>query len=357
MPAYRSQISQAIHYLARPHDAPARGPVGGPAAWRADTIVGQDVWREQLTTADVDELERALDHATSSGRTLGALRQLDFPLRALRHKVARWRHTLTRGRGFVVLGGVPVSRWGAERARCFFWCFGLHLGLPGAQNPAGDLLGHVRDTGEAAGDVRLYRTRSRIAYHCDLADVVGLLCLSAARSGGRSTIASSVAVHDELLRRMPEAVPRLYAPFMLDAFGEGGVPFFPVEPCRHHLGRLRTFFHSDYFRSSQRYPAVPRLREEERRLLDTYDQIAGDPAVSLSIDLRPGDVQLLNNHTVIHGRTAYEDGPDAPRHLLRLWLSVERAAGVTERVAKERARARVLASFAAARLRGVVRRR
>jgi hypothetical protein len=37
-----------------------------------------------------------------------------------------------------------------------------------------------------------------------------------------------------------------------------------------------------------------------------------------------GDMQLLNNYTVIHSRTNFEDydEPERRRHLLRLWLSL-----------------------------------
>ena len=50
---------------------------------------------------------------------------------------------------------------------------------------------------------------------------------------------------------------------------------------------------------------------------------AGDPALCLDMDFRPGDVQLLKNSTILHSRTAYEDWEEAPRkrHLLRFWVS------------------------------------
>ena len=37
-----------------------------------------------------------------------------------------------------------------------------------------------------------------------------------------------------------------------------------------------------------------------------------------------GDIQLLNNHSVLHGRTEFEDWPDAgrKRRLLRQWLNL-----------------------------------
>jgi hypothetical protein len=42
----------------------------------------------------------------------------------------------------------------------------------------------------------------------------------------------------------------------------------------------------------------------------------------VDLDFRPGDIQILHNHVVLHSRTAYEDWPEPTRkrHLLRLWL-------------------------------------
>jgi hypothetical protein len=206
--------------------------------------------------------------------------------------------------------------------------FGLHLGVPGAQNPAGELLGHVTDYGEEAANPnsRRYRTVGDIAFHCDLADAVGLLCLSTARRGGASRIVSSVSVYNELLRRRPDLIDRLYQPFHLDTRdeeGSGRMPYVLVPPCRYAGGVLRTFYHSDYFRSVVRHPDVPRFTDAERELLDLYEAVASSPDLYLDMQFEPGDVQLISNHFILHARTAYEDDPDPARkrHLLRLWLS------------------------------------
>ena len=283
----------------------------------------------RLGAAQLDEIEAALDASEAGGRALGELRAADFPLPGLATEIGRWRAEITSGRGFQVVSGVPVERWSQDRAERFFWCLGLHMGRPGAQNPQGDLLGHVTDTGDDASDpfVRLYRTAAHIAYHCDAADVVGLLCLRSARRGGASRIASSVTVYNELLARRPDLVKRLYEPFLLDVRNEdksGALRYLPVPPCRFADGRLRTFYHSDYFRSVERHPDVT-LGDADRELLDVYEEIAAEPGIRLDMDLAPGDIQWLSNHTVIHARTAYEDplGEGAGRHLLRLWLSIE----------------------------------
>jgi len=327
---YFSYAEQSGHYFARPHEAAASGPVGGPAAWRHADVADPDVWRERLTPAQREELRAAVAHARATGRALGELSADDFPLPTLAAEIARWRREVASGRGFRVIAGVPVEAWTGEEAETCFWGLGLHMGRPGAQNPQGDLLGHVRDTGEDAADpfVRLYRTASDIAYHCDAADVVGLLCLRGAKRGGASRIASSVSVHDELQRRRPDLAPRLYEPFLLDIRNEdasGALRHLPIPPCRHADGRLRTFYHSDYFRSVVRHDDVAPFTPEERALLDLYEEIAASPAFRLDMDLAPGDVQWLSNHTIVHARTGYEDHaePERKRHLLRLWLSIE----------------------------------
>jgi hypothetical protein len=326
----RTVVQQLLHYFARPHEGPARAPVGGPSAWRGAEMAARDDWRVTLGPDEVRELLDAVAAASAGGRPLRDMTRDDLPLPTLGPRIARWRAEIARGRGFLVIRGVPVERWSQAECERFFWGFGQHLGIPGAQNPAGDLLGHVRDQGYGdQTEVRAYRTRTRIEFHCDAADAVGLLCLRRAARGGQSRIASSVAVHDELLRRRPDLIAGLYEPFLLDTKSEGGLRWFPVAPCRFAGGRLRTFYHADYFRSVERHPGAPPLSPRKRELLDVYDAIAGSPDFYLEMDLDPGDVQLLSNHTVIHARAAFEDGdaPDQRRHLLRLWLSLPGADG------------------------------
>jgi hypothetical protein len=281
----------------------------------------------RLDEEDVAELERARDAVRRRGIELAAMRRADFPLPGLAARVAAWRDELRHGRGFLVVRGLPVARWGDDDAALVYWGLGLHLGRPGAQNAIGDLLGHVVDTGEDAANpfVRRYRTAGDIAYHCDLADAVGLLCLRTARRGGASRIVSSVTVYDELLRRRPDLVDRLYEPVALDRRDEGqsGPGWVPAIPCRHDAGRLRTFYHSDYFRSAARHADAP-VGPRERELFEVYEAIASEPGVHLDMQFEPGDVQLVSNHVVLHARTAYEDWPEPERkrHLLRLWLTL-----------------------------------
>jgi len=344
---YKTLTAQTLHYFSRPQQRVLREPLRVAAAWKGSELGERGDWRDELTKADIDEIERALIVAKQTGRRLGDLTQDDFPLPILSKKIDRWRKEIRSGRGFQVVRGVPVTRWPEGDSEVFFWCLGQHLGIPGAQNPQADLLGHVRDTGESPDEVRHYRTNVNINFHCDAADVVGLLCLRKAKLGGKSRIVSSVSVYNELLRRRPDLVDRLYRPFMMDTKGEGGIQFLPIAPCQFDDGRLRTFYHTDYFRSAVGYAGEPLLTADDREVLDLYNEIADSPELYLDMDLEPGDAQLVSNHTVLHARTVYEDHPEPERkrHLLRLWISLRSTSSLQSRLRKERSRAGMIATL------------
>ena len=43
----------------------------------------------------------------------------------------------------------------------------------------------------------------------------------------------------------------------------------------------------------------------------------------MQMEFKPGDMQWVHNHTMLHDRTEFEDWaePEKKRHLLRLWLA------------------------------------
>ncbi len=327
--AYNTFIEQTLHYFNRPHEEPPTAPLESAAAWRGSELPPLEALAYCLSASEVEEVCAAVDRLEAGAGPTEELTTADFPLPLLSARIEQWRDELRIGRGFQVIRGLPVERWNRSQAERFFWCFGLHLGTPGAQNPEGHLLGHVTDTGAVGEDpaARLYKTAANIDYHCDAADVVGLLCLNRAKSGGQSRIVSSVSVFNALLNRRPELAARLFGPLRLDIRDRevnSAGSHLPVQPCCYADGVLRTFYHADYFRSVTRHRDVPPLTALERELLDTYEAIAMDPDLYLDMDLQPGDIQLLSNHSVLHARTAYVDHEDPARrrHLLRLWLSL-----------------------------------
>jgi hypothetical protein len=305
-----------------------REPLATPATWRGADLQEAGGWLHRLSSAEVADLESALRRAKAAGRPRTELTRADFPLPILAPAIARWMDQLQNGRGFVNVKGIPVERHDDADVALLHWGLGLHMGKAVSQNAAGDLLGHVRDTGADPNDssVRLYKTRVDLSFHSDGSDLVALLCIRQGRSGGENRLVSTAALYNEILRRRPDLVPLLYQPFHWDRNdeqAEGQDPYFQLPICRYHDGRLTFFYIPWYIRKAQRHPEVPRFTPEQAALLELIDEIAAEPEMHVEMRLEPGEVNYLKNNAVLHARTEYMDfeEPERKRHLVRLWLT------------------------------------
>jgi Taurine catabolism dioxygenase TauD, TfdA family len=328
--AFRSFVDQSKFYFDRPHmDIPDR-KIQSRADWRGPDLRNTpEAWTTTLTPSDIAEIERAVDQVMTAGLDISEVSRDSFLLPTLSAKIQDWKTQIEDGLGFVLVKGLPVGEWGFEKSSLAYWGLGHHLGVPGAQNPDNELLGHVIDYSEERTNplVRRYRTSGNIDFHCDAADVVGLLCINAARDGGQSRIASSIAIFNALFDQSPELIARLFDPFALDRRGEekpGEKGFFRRPACRFSNGQLRTFYHSEYMRSAARFMEDEALDAAAKQVLDFYDQAAASTEFHLDMYLEPGDMQFISNHSIIHARTEYQDYAEVARkrHLLRLWLSL-----------------------------------
>jgi hypothetical protein len=320
---YRSYMDQTLAYFDRPHVGPPTRPVRDVAAWRSIDLTPTQ-WTVELSIAERAWFADTGASVAGNGRPLAELARSAIPAAPVEALVDRCRSDLGSGLGFVLLRGVPVESMNTPEVEAAFWALGLLLGQPGAQNGEGDLLGHVTDYHDDPDTPlsREYRTTVDIDFHCDAADVVGLLCLAEASSGGESRLVSSVTVANELVARAPELAARLSEEVELDTRSDGaGFDHVPVRPMCFAGDRVRTFMHVGYFRSAARHDDVE-LDADLVAALDEWSKVASDPTVHLDMELRPGDIQLCSNHTVAHARRSYVDDPAAPRHLLRLWLTL-----------------------------------
>ena len=298
------------------------------AAWYGPDIAKRDDWLMPLGSADVAEIEAATRALVARDADIAVLAPQDFPLPTLGARLrSRVDDEVLNGRGFLLLRGLPVERWSMREAATAFFGLGAHLGSARSQNGKGHVLGHVQDLGLDVKDpnVRIYQTHERQTYHTDSCDIVGLCCLETAKSGGLSTVASSVAVYNALVRSRPDLVKILSQPFYADRRGEESAdqkPYYVTPIFIWHKGRMFNRFNRTFIDSAQRFDEVPRLTQLQIEALDAVATLCRDPAFRLDIKLERGDMQFVNNYCVLHSRTAYEDHAEESkkRHLLRLWL-------------------------------------
>jgi len=303
--------------------------VSGPSAWYGPDLRKRADWIRPFSMAELAELDAAINAFKRSGAPLAGISPASFPLPTLGGVLAGVLEELLEGRGFAMLRGFPVERYAREEQAIAYLGLGSWLGSARSQNAKGHLLGHVKDLGLDIRDpnVRYYQTNRRLEYHTDSVDVVGLLCLKTARSGGESFIASSMTVYNEIRARRPGLLPALFEPFPTDRRGEvpeGMKPWFDMPIFHQHAGRLTCIYVRQYIESAQKqFPEARRLSRAQVEAMDLVDALVNDPAIHLSMAFLPGDMQFLHNHQILHSRNDFENWPqpERHRHLLRLWLA------------------------------------
>jgi hypothetical protein len=297
--------------------------------WRSDDLGDSYVYH--LTDGHLAELEAALHRAEAESDDVLDITRESFPLPTLGPELTRITRELIEGPGVVLIRGVPVDRYGKERASAIYWGIGLHLGRPWPQNAKGHLLGDVTDQGRAAADPTSRGNEIggiAFPFHSDGSDLVGLFCLDAGASGGESLVANVVTIHNELVRTEPELAAELYAPFAYDLRGEhapGTRPWYTMPIFTRRGDRLFVRYIRPYIESTRRHDDAPRPSDSAREAMDRIDAMCADPQYHASMMLEPGDMQFINNYHVLHARRAYDDDRAGHRirHLKRLWLETE----------------------------------
>ena len=117
---------------------------------------------------------------------------------------------MLHGRGFLLLRGLPRERYSLDEIGRIYYGLGVHLGRPVAQSYQGELLGNVIDVSDVEAQARGYHAGGGQRMHSDNCDIVALMCVRAARSGGISRIVSAAAVHNTLLETRPDLLEALY---------------------------------------------------------------------------------------------------------------------------------------------------
>ena len=124
---------------------------------------------------------------------------------------------------------------------------------------------------------------------------------------------SSTTIFNEMRRRRPDLLKLLFEPVATDRRGEvpeGQKPYFEIPTFNWHKGFLTAIYQRQYIDSAQRFADAPRLTPAHVEALDLFDSLANDPKLNMFMEFKPGDVQLVHNHTMLHDRTGFVDWPE-----------------------------------------------
>ncbi|KAF7987106.1 hypothetical protein HWV62_295 [Athelia sp. TMB] len=301
-----------------------------PLVWEGSDWKDEKQWIYPLTTSDLSEIAQAVKHFRSLDKPLGFVSRSTFPLHALGSVLSEVAREVHNGRGFSMIRGIPVDLYSREDIMIIYAGVSSYIGdLRGIFDPNGTMVGHVADLSGAHGKGAIGApayTADPQVFHTDDGDLVGLLTLQTAAEGGLSKISSVWRVYNHLAETRPDLIGTLSQSWPYDGFG--GDPPYTVRPLLTYLdGRMIVQFARRYFTGFQALPRsnnIPPISEAQAEALDTLQFLAEKYA--LRIQCQKGDIQYINNLSLIHTREGFRNDKEHTRHLLTFWLRNEELA-------------------------------
>lgn len=300
--------------------------------WDKEALWRRPNWRLAVADAVHADLNVLLAWAQKQHDPIASYdcEQVDLP--AFDALALAAREELEHGSGVVWVQGLPVEARGAAACTLAYLAFGMRLG------PTIDAYGRlyeVKDRGVShkGTAIPVSQTRAETSFHTDstardrIPEHVGLLCLQPAIRGGDSLVTSAVRAHEQLRAERPDALRALYREFVrdivtpgtprsLDALRENRFPVFAHDAA----GRGLTFRYMRYWIETGHANAGNPLDAWDVAALDALDAVLADDANVVQFPLAPGDMLWVNNRKIAHNRTEYDDDPERPRCLMRMWI-------------------------------------
>ena len=309
-----------------------RRPMTGSKVWDRGTF-DDETFVVRVEPHQAEACAHVVSELRRRGKRIDTVEAADFShpaLAELAKVISKHVHSVA---GFVLLRGLPSYGWTDEEASMLYWGLGTYLGRPLPQNRAGDRVYLVQDTGATLMEARGSKTNLGMIYHTDSAaafvgsrpDILALMCLRKAVSGGESLMVSGHTAYNILLSTRPDLLEVLYGEFLYDrskdtAEGEDPVSRGSVFTDTEQGVRIR--YNRLHIELGHHLSGNP-LTALQHEALDAFDAILNDPANAIDFTMEPGDVFFADNHTSLHNRNAFTDATEVEKRrcLVRLWLA------------------------------------
>jgi len=305
----------------------------GRGAWTSAEIGGKEGLVRQLHEAQLQALDQLI--APTKAKPVEEIVFDDFRHPALDAFCAEIAEELTTGRGAAIIRGCTPERYSRDELTRAYWGLGLHLGMPMPQTKDGDRIDHLLDSPTNSKDVTRRRKQygnEELKLHTDnpTGEILGLMPLQVAKTGGVNRIASGLAIHNQILRERPDLINALYEgyPYYRKGRQQAGLPDvtpFNVPVFCEVEGRVSVRYVRHFIELAAEAIGEP-VPQKLLEGIDTLDEVAHREEIALRFTLQRGEMLFINDLTVLHARTGFEDWPEPERrrHLLRLWMKSPR---------------------------------
>jgi len=298
-----------------------RDRIVGPGAWMSAEIGGKEGLTRRFTADEIDAIDELL--ARTAGIPVVNVTRQDFSHPVVDKMMGEVRTTLLEGRGAIILSGLDLNRYEPDGIERLYWGLGTHIGVAAAQSAAGDRIGYVKEADKSVN--RGYQSSLELSPHTDFHEVLGLMGIERAESGGLSGLASSLAIHNAIFESRPELLEPLYQGYHYGLLESVDAPK-PVSDRKVPVfsqvnGHVSCMCNGFFIRTAARRLGGS-LPEDLASALEYFYAQATRPDLMANFMLERGDILFWHNFTNLHSRTQFFNSHTHTRLLLRLWLSM-----------------------------------
>jgi len=287
--------------------------VNEPVCWKGDNLL-----LDRSVFALPPDVENALKTSVAGGQIEDGAKTSNFA--DVIHNQLNWES------GFCIVEGLDKFCTDLKDYENATEALGRMLGTMVTQNLSGEKIVLVRDDGQTTKNPtnRGHKSSDGLGFHNDRCDIIALTCYLQSEIGGNSTLVSAKYVHDIIGATRPDLLAELYGEFPNHRRGEereGEAAWCGLPVFASVNGEFVCRFVKRFITDSQLLPDAPRLTKRQQEALDTMEAIIEDPQNHFEFKLREGQVLILNNHVLLHGRSHFKDTADKKRTLVRMWLA------------------------------------
>jgi hypothetical protein len=299
------------------------------AGWKVSSLNQDSSWRFFLDEVAQTHLRNMIKSIFDKDRPIFDYHASEFDLGPAHSPIIAAVDMAHHNLGIALLRGLPHDDISEKEFELLNWAIGLQIGVARPQGIASQYISQVRDIGTdyRAKTGRGYSSNASLDFHTDGCDIVTLACYNKAMLGGRSMITSSVSAWQMLCTERPDlaevAHHRNFYFSRQNEQAEDEDPYYQQPLFDFEDGKIFAKWNRNRVRTAQLIEGVPRLTPEQIEVTDLLDEILSRPEIMLNMYLEPGDLQILNNHVMLHSRTDYVDHTALKdkRLLSRLWLA------------------------------------
>lgn len=233
--------------------------------------------------------------------------------------------------GFIVLN-IYNSNESVSMFRASVSKIAAYFGNLMVQNDLGHTVVEVfdRDIGRIEDGVRYHQTRQGGDIHTDSVNrpepirYLMLACAAPATIGGESILIRAQDIYKELLA-FPDILNVLEQDFYFEGRGMAQeYAIFKIPVLEMGSNRPRFRYLRSYIANAHKNVGAP-LSPKQIEAFDVLDALLETSALQFRITLAKGDVLIVDDTAVFHGRTSFvdrktEDSHIDRRHMLRYWI-------------------------------------